>query len=68
MPHSSPTLDGRYVRLEPLEMGHVAALLEAARGGTQLFHWTTVPDERAAMERYVETAVRAREAGTAVST
>ena len=66
MPDPVPTLDGRHVRLEPLEMGHVGALLEAARGGTELFHWTTVPDERAAMDGYVHSAVRAREAGTAL--
>ena len=66
MPDTPPTLEGRHVRLEPLEMGHVQGLLAAARGGTQLFHWTTVPDEPAGMERYVDSAVRARAAGTAL--
>ena len=66
MADTLPTLEGRHVRLEPLEMGHVEALLGAARGGAELFHWTTVPEERAAMEGYVESAVRARQAGTAL--
>ncbi len=66
MPEPLPILEGRHVRLEPLNPGHVPALLDAARGGTELFHWTSVPDERAAMERYVATAVGTREAGTAL--
>ena len=63
---SMPTLEGTHVRLEPLELRHVDALLAAGEGGGELFRWTTVPQERAAMERYVQTAVGAREAGTAV--
>ena len=59
-------LEGTHVRLEPLEMRHVDPLLAAGQGGAELFRWTTVPQERAHMERYVEAAVRAREAGTAV--
>ena len=66
MPDTLLTLEGHYVRLEPLELGHVGALLEAAGGGAELFHWTTVPDEPVAMERYVESALRTRDAGTAL--
>jgi N-acetyltransferase len=63
---SMQTLEGTHVRLEPLELRHVEALLAAGQDGTQLFQWTTVPQDRAGMERYVEAAVRTREAGTAV--
>lgn len=66
MPDTLQTLEGSHVRLEPLQMRHVEPLLAAAQGGTELFHWTTVPEERAPMQRYVQAAVRAREAGTAM--
>jgi RimJ/RimL family protein N-acetyltransferase len=60
------TLEGTHVRLEPLALSHVQPLLAAGHGGAELFRWTTVPQERAHMERYVAAAVRAREAGTAM--
>ena len=60
------TLEGKHVRLEPLTLAHVEPLLAAAQGGAELFHWTTVPADPAGMQRYVEAAVRGREAGTAM--
>ncbi|HEY1492030.1 MAG TPA: GNAT family N-acetyltransferase, partial [Steroidobacteraceae bacterium] len=66
VPDTLQTLEGSHVRLEPLLMRHLDGLLAAAQGGAELFHWTTVPPERAAMARYVEAAVRARDAGAAM--
>ena len=59
-------LEGMHVRLEPLEERHIGPLLAAGHGQAELYRWTTVPQERALMERYVETAVRGRDAGNAV--
>ena len=66
MPDTMQTLEGSHVRLEPLEMRHAEPLLAAAQGQSELFHWTSVPQEHAPMERYVEAALRARSEGTAM--
>ena len=47
------TLEGRYVRLEPLAMAHVPGLLAVARGPRETFGFTAVPSEEADMVRYV---------------
>ncbi len=65
-PDTRVSLEGTHVRLEPLSLRHVDALVAAARGGSELFRWTSVPEERSAMERYVAAALQAREAGTAM--
>jgi len=62
----SPTLCGRYVRLEPLARAHVPALLAAAAEDPDLYRWTTIPADLPGMMRYVDTALRWREAGTAL--
>jgi RimJ/RimL family protein N-acetyltransferase/GNAT superfamily N-acetyltransferase len=59
-------LAGTRFRVEPLRYGHVPGLLAAAAGGGDLYRWTTVPSDEAAMRRYVETALAARDSGTAV--
>jgi RimJ/RimL family protein N-acetyltransferase len=61
----APLLEGSFVRLEPLERTHIAALVSAAQGEEELFRWTTVPTTVADMTRYVGTALRWREEGTA---
>jgi N-acetyltransferase len=61
----APLLEGSFVRLEPLQLTHVAALVSAAQGQEELFRWTTVPTTAADMTRYVETALRWRAEGTA---
>ena len=66
MSSDSPTLSGRYVRLEPLAHAHVPALLAAAAEDPGLYHWTTIPTDLPGMTRYVDTALRWREAGTAL--
>jgi N-acetyltransferase len=60
------TLDGRFVRLEPLALSHVAALAEAADGPRETYGWTFVPDTEAAARYYVESALREQEAGRAL--
>ena len=59
------SLVGKAVRLEPLGHAHVPGLLAAAAGGEELYRWTSVPRDEAGMRRYVETAVAARDRGTA---
>lgn len=63
---SPVTLSGRFVRLEPLSLEHVAPLYAAA-SDQELWRWTTT--QIASMEdmrTYVETALAAQEAGTAL--
>ena len=61
----APLLEGSFVRLEPLERRHIAALVQAAQGQEELFRWTTVPTTTAGMTQYVETALRWRAEGSA---
>jgi N-acetyltransferase len=61
------TLSGEYVRLEPLDLRHIDALVAAASGDvTELYRWSVVPKGIDAMTRYVKTAISWREAGIAV--
>ena len=59
-------LQGRWVRLEPLEHRHVDGLVAAAAVDPSLYQWTPVPQGAAACARYVDTALAWRDAGTAV--
>jgi N-acetyltransferase len=56
----------RIIRLEPLRHDHVPGLLAAAAGAGDLYRWSPVPQDEAAVRRYVETAVAARDSETAV--
>jgi len=58
-------LEGRHVRLEPLTRAHVAPLWELA-GDPSIWTWTSVIRSRQDLERYVEAALEARAAGTAL--
>jgi N-acetyltransferase len=60
------TLIGNVVRLEPLQFRHVPGLAAAASGGGELYRWSPVPQDEAQVRRYVETAIAARDSGTAV--
>jgi len=60
------TLTGRHVRLEPLELRHVDALDAASAVDPALYQWSAVPVGNGATRAYVETALAARDAGTAV--
>ncbi len=58
-------LQGRQVRLEPLEHRHVEGLAAAA-DDPALYRWSPVPQSQAAAASYVQTALAWRDAGTAV--
>ena len=60
------TLTGSLVRLEPLETRHIEALTAASAVDPSLYTWSAVPVGEAATRAYIEAAVAAREAGTAV--
>ena len=59
-------LQGKHIRLEPLEPRHVDGLVEAAAGDPTLYRWSPVPLGRDEAARYIETALAWRDAGTAV--
>ena len=59
-------LEGRHVRLEPLELGHAGAPLAVAGGPRETYGFTTVPADEPAMLRYIETALRDQETGRAL--
>lgn len=54
-------LEGRSVRLEPLELRHVPGLLAAAAAEPMLYRWTTVPQDEESMRAYVKAALRGQE-------
>jgi len=60
------TLEGRFVRLEPLTMAHVAALLAAAAGPRDTYGFTLVPQDEAETRAYVEAALGEQEARRAL--
>jgi RimJ/RimL family protein N-acetyltransferase len=59
-------LEGRHVRLEPLDLGHLDALLEAATIDRSTYQWTQVPNSAGEMRAYVEEALRLRDEAKAV--
>jgi RimJ/RimL family protein N-acetyltransferase len=62
-----PSLTGRFIRLEPLELSHIDALVAAASSGdSDLYAWSQVPRTRDATRAYIETALAWRAAGTAL--
>jgi N-acetyltransferase len=65
-PATAGTLAGKVVRLEPLQHQHVAGLAAAAASGAELYRWSAVPQDEAQVRQYVETAIAARDGGTAV--
>jgi RimJ/RimL family protein N-acetyltransferase len=65
-PATAGTLAGKVVRLEPLQHQHVAGLAAAAADGAELYRWSAVPQDEAQVRQYVETAIAARDGGTAV--
>jgi N-acetyltransferase len=63
---SCPVLEGRHVRLEPLTSAHVVGLEAAAAHDPALYLWSYIPQGLVETRRYVETALAARAAGTAL--
>ena len=59
-------LEGGYVRLEPLDIGHADALVAAAAAEPSLYQWSAVPQGKREVTRYIDTALEWRAAGTAV--
>jgi N-acetyltransferase len=66
MPSENPVLQGRSVRLEPLDHRHVDGLLAAAAVDVSLYRWSPVPRNKSEVKRYIDTALSWREAGTAL--
>ncbi|HEV3511824.1 MAG TPA: GNAT family protein [Candidatus Sulfotelmatobacter sp.] len=60
------TLQGKHVRLEPLEQRHVQGLVSASAGDRELYRWSPVPQGEAEAAAYVKTALTWKDAGTAV--
>ena len=54
------TLEGRFVRLEPLELTHIPALVLAASEQRETYAWTFVPEGVPAMTAYVKAAIDLR--------
>lgn len=67
MPTESFTLQGKHVRLEPLQPIHIDGLVAAAANDRDLYRWSPVPQNKDEAKAYVETALAWQEAGTAVS-
>ena len=51
------TLEGCRVRLVPLSLSHVGALVQAATEARDSYGFTLVPADEAAMARYVQAAL-----------
>ena len=67
MPIEALILTGEGIRLEPLSRAHAEALTTASTGDPELYRWSAVPVGRDAVDRYIETALAWREAGTAIT-
>ena len=50
-------LAGKYVRLEPLEHGHVDGLVGASTRDASLYRWSPVPRNKSETIKYVDTAL-----------
>jgi RimJ/RimL family protein N-acetyltransferase len=59
-------LQGRYVRLEPLELHHTAGLTAASAVDPSLYQWSPIPQGETETKIYIETAITWKEAGTAM--
>ena len=59
-------LQGKHIRLEPLEHRHIDGLAAAAAVDVSLYQWSPVPQGKIEATSYVEIALAWRDAGTAV--
>jgi RimJ/RimL family protein N-acetyltransferase len=62
---TTPVLEGRYIRLEPLSFVHADGLLAAAAGDPSLYRWSQVPQAANEVTRYIEIALQLCAAGKA---
>lgn len=60
------TLEGRWVRLEPLSRSHAAGVLAAASGSRDTYGFTLVPETAAETAAYIGGALAEQEAGRAL--
>ena len=67
MPIEACELQGRYVRLEPLDLRHTDGLAAASAVDPSLYQWSQVPQGTAETAKYIETALAWRDAGTALA-
>ena len=66
MPNEAFVLQGKHIRLEPLDYSHVDGLVAASAGDRDLYKWSPVPQGKAEATAYVDTALAWRDAGKAV--
>lgn len=59
-------LQGKCIRLEPLERHHIDGLVAAAAGNTSLYQWSPVPQGKSETAKYIDTALAWKDADTAV--
>src|SRR5258708_19066638 len=59
-------LQGKHVRLEPLERYHTEGLAAAAAVDSSLYQWSPVPQGETEATKYVDTALTWRDEGSAV--
>jgi RimJ/RimL family protein N-acetyltransferase len=60
------TLEGRWVRLEPLSRAHAAGLLAAASGSRDTYGFTLVPGTATETAAYIDAALGEQDAGRAL--
>jgi RimJ/RimL family protein N-acetyltransferase len=58
-------LQGRHIRIEPLDQRHADGLAAAAAMDASLYQWSPVPQDKAEAASYIDTALAWQEAGTA---
>jgi N-acetyltransferase len=65
MMSESFVLEGKHVRLEPLEHRHIDGLVAAAAEDAALYRWSPVPSGKVEATSYIDTALAWRDAGSA---
>jgi RimJ/RimL family protein N-acetyltransferase len=66
MSTESFTLQGKHIRLEPLESNHADGLARASATDPSLYRWSPVPQGVSEAKKYIDTALAWQQAGTAV--
>jgi RimJ/RimL family protein N-acetyltransferase len=66
MEMETPLLQGKDIRLEPLEHRHVDGLVTASGVEPDLYRWSPVPQGKTEAINYINSALASRDGGTAV--